>query len=84
MSNLPKFKDVAAGETVDWQVEERRAWNVFYYTPYTERAKAWADANLPGVPQHGRSYMFKIKGDPTERGRKLRGHLKREGFVVSR
>lgn len=81
---LPNFKDVAPGEVPDFQVEDRPEFNVTYYTPYTGRAHAWAYDNLKDVPMHGRSYMFKMNGDPKKRASKLKGFLRKEGYVVSR
>jgi len=82
--NLPSFKDVEPGVVPDFQVEDKRQYGVTYYTPYSDRAEEWAERHLKDVPRHGRSFMFKMNDDPNNRGKKLRGFLKKEGFVVSR
>jgi hypothetical protein len=81
----PTFADVPAGTLPDFQFENDRQRGVTFVTPYTQKGKDYAAECLPKIPQHGRSFFFALEdGKPSVAVAKLKGFLKREGYVISR
>lgn len=81
----PTFQDVPAGRIPDFQFENDKARGVTFVTPYSQKGKDYAAECLAKIPLHGRSYFYAMKdGKPSEAVAKLKGFLKREGYVISR